>query len=142
MQQPGHEPDLHTSSISLTELAPLVAADLTPEESEAVRALPAGSALLVAHGGQDHGARFLLDAPVVTVGRHPDADIFLDDVTVSRRHAEFRSADGGGHRIVDLNSLNGTFVNNDRVDDVRLRSGMQVQVGKYRLTYYAGPARA
>lgn len=141
MQQPGHEPDLHTSSISLTELAPLVAADLTPEESDAVRALPVGSALLLAHGGPDHGARFLLDQPVVTVGRHPDADIFLEDVTVSRRHAELR-AEGGGHRIVDMNSLNGTYVNNDRVDEVRLRSGMQVQIGKYRLAYYAGVAGA
>lgn len=141
MQQPGREPDVHTSSISLTELAPLVAADLSPEDSEAVRALPAGSALLLASGGPEHGARFLLDAPVTTVGRHPDADIFLDDVTVSRRHAEFR-AEAGGHRLLDMNSLNGTFVNHDRVDDVRLRSGMQVQVGKYRLTYYTGTAQA
>ena len=140
MNQPGREPDLSTSSINLTELAPLVAADLTAEESDAIRALPAGSALLLADGGQEQGARFLLDQDVVTVGRHPDADIFLDDVTVSRRHAEFR-AEAGGHRLVDMNSLNGTFVNHDRVDDVVLRSGMHVQIGKYRLTYYTNPAR-
>ena len=141
MTQPGREPAAHTSSISLTELAPLRDADLSAEESAAIRALPAGSALLVAHGGPEVGARFLLDQDVVTVGRHPAADIFLDDVTVSRRHAEIR-AEGGRHRIVDLNSLNGTFVDNDRVDDVLLRSGMQVQVGKYRMRYYASPAQS
>ncbi|MDY6055586.1 FHA domain-containing protein [Micrococcus sp.] len=141
MSPSGTEPSLHTSAISLTELAPLVSSDLTPEESAAVRALPAGSALLVAHSGPDQGARFLLDQPVVTVGRHPDADIFLDDVTVSRRHAEFRAVDGG-HELVDLDSLNGTFVNQDRVDAVRLRSGMQVQIGKYRMSYHASLAQA
>ena len=140
MNQPGREPDISTSSINLTELAPLVAADLSAEESDAIRALPAGSALLLADGGPEQAARFLLDQDVVSVGRHPDADIFLDDVTVSRRHAEFR-AEAGGHRLVDLNSLNGTFVNHDRVDDVLLRSGMHVQIGKYRLTYYTNPAR-
>ena len=140
MNQPGREPDLSTSAINLTELAPLVSADLTREESDAIRALPAGSALLLAHEGPDQSARFLLDEDVVSVGRHPDADIFLDDVTVSRRHAEFRAEDGG-HRLVDLNSLNGTFVNHDRVDEILLRSGMHVQIGKYRLTYYAGPER-
>ena len=98
MNQPGREPDLSTSSINLTELAPLVAADLSAEESDAIRALPAGSALLLADGGPEKAARFLLDQDVVTVGRHPDADIFLDDVTVSRRHAEFR-AEAGGHRV-------------------------------------------
>ncbi|MCR8674492.1 FHA domain-containing protein [Micrococcus sp. HG099] len=140
MNQPGREPDLSTSSINLTELAPLVAADLSAEESDAIRALPAGSALLLADGGPEKAARFLLDQDVVTVGRHPDADIFLDDVTVSRRHAEFR-AEAGGHRLVDMNSLNGTFVNHDRVDDVLLRSGMHVQIGKYRLTYFTSPQR-
>ncbi|MCK6090040.1 FHA domain-containing protein [Micrococcus endophyticus] len=140
MNQPGREPDLSTSSINLTELAPLVAADLSAEESDAIRALPAGSALLLADGGPEKAARFLLDQDVVTVGRHPDADIFLDDVTVSRRHAEFR-AEAGGHRLVDMNSLNGTFVNHDRVDDLLLRSGMHVQIGKYRLTYFTSPQR-
>lgn len=141
MTQHGREPDLSTSSIDLTELAPLVAADLSAEESAAIRALPSGSALLLADGGTRQAARFLLDQDVVTVGRHPDADIFLDDVTVSRRHAEFR-AEAGGHRLVDMDSLNGTYVNHDRVDDVLLRPGMHVQIGKFRLTYHRNPARA
>lgn len=141
MTQPESEPSLHTSAISLTELAPLVSADLTPEESATVRALPAGTALLVAHGNPEQGARFLLDQPLVSVGRHPDADILLDDVTVSRRHAELRAVDGG-YELVDLGSLNGTFVNGDRVDAVHLRSGMQLRVGRFRLSYHAATARA
>ena len=69
---------------------PTIAPKLSAEERAAVEALPAGSALLVAHSGPNAGARFLLDSDVTTAGRHPDADIFLDDVTVSRRHVEFR----------------------------------------------------
>ena len=99
-----------------------------------------GEALLVVKRGPNAGARFLLDQDSTTAGRHPEADIFLDDVTVSRRHAEFR-AEAGGHRLVDMNSLNGTFVNHDRVDDVLLRSGMHVQIGKYRLTYFTSTQR-
>ena len=113
---------------------------LSPEEREAVRALPFGSALLIAHSGPNAGARFLLDSDVTTAGRHPDADIFLDDVTVSRRHAEFRRA-GTGFEVVDAGSLNGTYVNHDRVDQVALRTGAEVQIGKFRLTFYLSPAR-
>ena len=102
--------------------------------------LSEGEALLVVKRGPNAGARFLLDQESTTAGRHPEADIFLDDVTVSRRHAEFRAEDGG-HRLVDLNSLNGTFVNHDRVDEILLRSGMHVQIGKYRLTYFTSPQR-
>ena len=136
MTHPGHEPGLHTSSISLTDLAPAGETALGPEALATIRALPAGAALLVAHGGPDAGARFLLDTPVVSVGRHPDADILLDDVTVSRRHVELRAVEGG-HHLVDLGSLNGTYVNGDRVDDVRLRSGMELRIGRYRLSYHA-----
>ena len=63
--------------------------EVSPEEQEAIAALPSGSALLVVRRGPDVGARFLLDADVTTAGRHPDADIFLDDVTVSRKHTQF-----------------------------------------------------
>ncbi|MFQ4149930.1 FHA domain-containing protein [Arthrobacter sp. LAPM80] len=111
---------------------------LAPDEQNAVNSLPAGSALLIAHVGPNAGARFLLDSQVTTAGRHPDADIFLDDVTVSRRHVNFLKFDGG-FEVVDAGSLNGTYVNGDRVDDVRLRSGNEVQIGKFRLTYYFSP---
>jgi len=112
-------------------------ASLSAEERSSVNALPEGSALLIAHSGPNRGARFLLDGEVSTAGRHPEADIFLDDVTVSRKHAEFRREDNG-FQIVDSGSLNGTYVNGDRVDSVRLRSGSEVRIGKFRLTFYAG----
>ena len=97
--------------------------------------LPPGMALLVVRRGPNAGARFLLDHDVTTSGRHPDSDIFLDDVTVSRRHAEFvRVADGFSVR--DVGSLNGTYVNRERIDEATLAGGDEVQVGKYRLVYY------
>ncbi|MCW1249522.1 FHA domain-containing protein [Acaricomes phytoseiuli] len=112
---------------------------LSAEELAAVEALPAGSALLIAHSGPNQGARFLLDSETSLAGRHPDADVFLDDVTVSRRHVEFRRGEEG-FRVVDSGSLNGTYVNGDRVDSVLLRHGSEVQIGKFRLTYYQSPA--
>jgi pSer/pThr/pTyr-binding forkhead associated (FHA) protein len=110
--------------------------ELDTEARAAVDALPAGSAMLVVQRGPNAGSRFLLDADLVTAGRHPDSDVFLDDVTVSRRHAEFRRA-GDGFVVRDVGSLNGTYVNRDRVDEVALGNGDEVQVGKYRLVYYA-----
>ncbi|GAB3193638.1 FHA domain-containing protein [Nesterenkonia suensis] len=110
---------------------------LTEDDRQAIAALPRGSALLVAHSGANQGARFLLDKDVTTVGRHPEAEILLDDVTVSRRHLTFTRADGG-FELEDLGSLNGTYVNHDRVDRYTLKAGDEVQIGKFRLTYYAG----
>ena len=80
-----------------------------------VEGLPVGSALLVVKRGPNAGSRFLLDQPTTSAGRHPDSDIFLDDVTVSRRHAEFR-LDGNEFQVVDVGSLNGTYVNREPVD--------------------------
>jgi hypothetical protein len=114
---------------------------LNDEDAAAVDALPAGSALLVVQRGPDSGSRFLLDTDVVTAGRHPDSEIFLDDVTVSRRHAEFRRTPEG-FRVSDVGSLNGTYVNRDRIDDVLLNGGDEVQIGKYRLVFFAGQATA
>ena len=78
---------------------------------------------------------------MVTAGRHPDSEIFLDDVTVSRRHAEFRR-DGSAYTVTDVGSLNGTYVNRDRIDSVTLQDGDEVQIGKYRLVFFAGHAGA
>ncbi|WP_291279725.1 FHA domain-containing protein [Galactobacter sp.] len=108
---------------------------LSQEERAAVGALPVGSALLISHAGGEPGARFLLDSDVTTVGRHPESDIFLDDVTVSRRHARFDRGDDG-FRVVDTGSLNGTYVNGDRVDEAKLRTGAEVRIGKFVLTFY------
>ena len=109
---------------------------LSPVDAAAVDALPAGHALLVVQRGPSAGSRFLLDTDVVGAGRHPDSEIFLDDVTVSRRHAEFRRSDGG-YTVGDVGSLNGTYVNRDRIDSVALNDGDEVQIGKYRLVFFS-----
>jgi pSer/pThr/pTyr-binding forkhead associated (FHA) protein len=103
-----------------------------------VEGLPAGSALLVVKRGPNAGSRFLLDQPTTSAGRHPDSDIFLDDVTVSRRHAEFR-LEGGEFQVVDVGSLNGTYVNREPVDSAVLANGDEVQIGKFRLVFLTGP---
>lgn len=103
-----------------------------------VDGLPAGSALLVVRRGPNAGSRFLLDVPTTSAGRHPDSDIFLDDVTVSRRHAEFRR-DAGEFVVVDVGSLNGTYVNREPVDTAVLANGDEVQIGKFRLVFLTGP---
>lgn len=110
--------------------------DVTADELDAIAALPSRSALLVVRRGPNVGARFLLDADVTTVGRHPEADIFLDDVTVSRRHAEF-IRHGSSFQVKDLGSLNGTYFDGVRIETGLLSDGAEVQVGKFRLTFYA-----
>lgn len=112
-----------------------------PEELEAVAALPSGSALLIVQRGPNAGARFLLDRDTTVAGRHPDAEIFLDDVTVSRKHAEFLR-NGTLFEVRDLGSLNGTYFNGERIERKQLVDGSEVQVGKYRLTFYASRADA
>ncbi|MGW2601886.1 FHA domain-containing protein [Streptomyces klenkii] len=109
---------------------------LSPEAQAAVDALPLGSALLVVRRGPNSGSRFLLDGEITTAGRHPQSDIFLDDVTVSRRHVEFRRGQDGSFTVSDVGSLNGTYVNRERIDSVSLNSGDEVQIGKYRLVFY------
>lgn len=112
------------------------ATDLSVDEREAVEALPSGAALLVVRRGPDLGARFLLDRDVTIAGRHPAVDIFLDDVTVSRKHAEFRRA-GTVFSVTDLGSLNGTYCDGQRIDgELVLSDGMEVQVGKFRFTFF------
>lgn len=89
--------------------------------------------------GPNTGARFLLDTDLAMAGRHPDADIFLDDVTVSRRHAEFRRH-GTAFEVRDLGSLNGTYFDGVRIENALLHDGAEVQIGKFRLTFYASRA--
>ena len=114
---------------------------LNDADAAAVDALPPGSALLVVQRGPSAGSRFLLDTDEVSAGRHPDSEIFLDDVTVSRRHAEFHRT-GETFTVSDVGSLNGTYVNRDRIDEVALQGGDEVQIGKYRLVYFASHAGA
>jgi uncharacterized Zn finger protein (UPF0148 family) len=108
---------------------------LTEEERAAVEALPAGSALLIGLRGGEEDSRFLLDAEETTLGRSPDSDIFLDDVTVSRHHAYIRR-DEDGFSVVDRGSTNGTYVNRVIIDTAHLEMGDELQVGKYRVRYF------
>jgi hypothetical protein len=96
--------------------------------------LPRGVGMLVVKRGTDEGVRFPLEAPIVQAGRHPESDIFLDDITVSRRHAEFVTRDQKT-TVRDVGSLNGTYVNRTRIEEARLSSGDEVQIGKFKLLY-------
>ncbi|MSO27157.1 MAG: FHA domain-containing protein [Candidatus Nanopelagicales bacterium] len=107
---------------------------MAPVGSPSLAELPTGSALLVVHRGPGEGSEFSLNSDVLSVGRSPDSDVFLDDVTVSRRHAEFRRG-SAGWSIRDVGSLNGTYVNRKRVEDHQLHGGDEVQIGKFRFVF-------
>ena len=105
----------------------------------AIALAPADQVVLVVRGGPSSGTYFVLEKEVTRVGRHPDSDIFLDDITVSRRHAEFMIRKGD-YFVVDAGSLNGTYVNKQRIDQAKLQTGDEVQIGKYKLIF-VGPSR-
>lgn len=131
-----------TSTIGPAGVLPELDNEFSTEAHQgAVDALTPGSALLVVKRGPNAGSRFLLDQDVTAAGRHPDSDIFLDDVTVSRRHAEFRR-EGSGYAVHDVGSLNGTYVNRERIDATPLSGGDEVQIGKFRLVYLTAAVRA
>jgi pSer/pThr/pTyr-binding forkhead associated (FHA) protein len=109
----------------------------TNEEVVGLEGLSAGTALLVVKRGPNAGSRFQLDRDKVTAGRHPESDIFLDDVTVSRRHAEFRRT-SDGFEVADIGSLNGTYVNREPIEVSTLSNGDEVQIGKFRLVFLSG----
>ncbi len=96
-----------------------------------------GQALLVVTRGPNAGSQFLIEKEVTTLGRHPESDIFLDDITVSRRHAEIRRKNGSFF-VHDLGSLNGTYGGRNRVDNTQLANGDELQVGKFKLFFFAG----
>jgi hypothetical protein len=97
---------------------------------------PSGVGLLVVKRGPNAGSRFILGDTVTRVGRHPESDIFLNDITVSRRHAEFVGNEGG-FSVRDVGSLNGTYVNRERIEEAVLATGDEVQIGKFKLVYLA-----
>jgi pSer/pThr/pTyr-binding forkhead associated (FHA) protein len=134
------EPHDSTSTISLgaVEAAESDLGDELSADQAGVEALPPNTALLVVKRGPNAGSRFLLDSDTTTAGRHPDSDIFLDDVTVSRRHAEFYRR-GAQFTVRDVGSLNGTYVNRERIDEAGLSGGDEVQVGKFRLVFLTNP---
>ena len=131
LEQPG---DSEPTTITLV---PVESAGEVPDDEVSVNLgdMPADSGLLVVKRGSNAGSRFVLGPHETTVGRHPQSDIFLDDVTVSRRHAEIRRADGA-YAVHDVGSLNGTYVNRQRIEDGVLRHGDEVQIGKFRLVFF------
>lgn len=97
--------------------------------------MPVGTiGMFVVRQGSKRGSRIALDKDEISIGRHPESDIFLDDVTVSRRHALVRRV-GAGFHVEDAGSLNGTYVNQNRVENAALNDGDEVQIGKFKLTY-------
>jgi hypothetical protein len=142
---PGEGAGESTSTIQMGGMEALGESDQIDEmagaESAAVESLPPGTALLVVKRGPNAGSRFLLDSERTSAGRHPESDIFLDDVTVSRRHAEFYRH-GAVFSVRDVGSLNGTYVNRERIDDAGLSGGDEVQIGKFRLVFLTNPQHA
>lgn len=133
---------LNDSTITLSNIGALDEAYNAAGASQDVRnianGLPKGSGLLVVRTMSGEGERFLLDKDQIRAGRSERADIFLNDVTVSRRHSEFVRV-GDNYEIRDAGSLNGTYINRDRVDSYTLRTGDEIQIGKYRMVFYISP---
>ncbi|WP_029768050.1 FHA domain-containing protein [Haloglycomyces albus] len=127
-----------TATMNLAAINDVVEGDTDVPPAQLADSLPVGTALLVVNRGPNAGARFLLNNEVTASGRHPESDIFLDDVTVSRRHAEFHR-DTAGFTVRDMGSLNGTYVNRERVETATLGDGDEVQIGKFRLQFISGP---
>jgi pSer/pThr/pTyr-binding forkhead associated (FHA) protein len=107
---------------------------------EEMQTLQTGVGMLIVKRGPNAGSQYQLDRPVLSAGRHPASDIFLDDITVSRRHAEFRREHGKFH-VVDLGSLNKTYLNRKPVDTAALANGDEIRIGNFRLIFVAGPPR-
>ena len=104
---------------------------ISPEELEG------GRGVLIVKRGPNAGSKFFLDTDSTGIGRHPESDIFLDDITVSRKHAEIRRS-ASGFELHDVGSLNGTYVNRERVENAPLKTGDEVQVGKFKLVFLTG----
>jgi pSer/pThr/pTyr-binding forkhead associated (FHA) protein len=113
----------------------------SPEEDVAfdLDDIPKGNALLVVTRGPTAGSRLAITKPLTTLGRHPGSDIFLDDITVSRRHAEIERT-ANGFKVRDAGSLNGTYLNRERVETADIKTGDELQVGKFKLAFFASPA--
>ena len=127
-----------TGEESTVTLSPVEATESPDDEiSVALDELPEGVGMVVVKRGPNAGSKYTLDQPVTTAGRHPESHIFLDDITVSRRHAEFRQGDTG-YTVADVGSLNGTYLNRGRIEEAPLTNGDEVQIGKYRLVFLTG----
>jgi pSer/pThr/pTyr-binding forkhead associated (FHA) protein len=122
--------DDSTSNLSTVEVTAI-----TETEPSDLPPLREQGAYLIQRIGPEAGSWFGLEGEVITIGRHPDSDIFLNDVTVSRRHAEVRRTQDGDYEIIDVGSLNGTYVDHERVEEARLCHGSEVQIGRFRFLF-------
>jgi pSer/pThr/pTyr-binding forkhead associated (FHA) protein len=122
---------------TITFMAGELESDLEEEIHISPEELAGGRGVLIVKRGQNAGSKFFLDTDATSVGRHPDSDIFLDDITVSRQHAEIRR-DNGSFKLHDVGSLNGTYVNRERVEETPLHSGDEIQIGKFKLVFLSG----
>ena len=122
-------------TITLAKVDPLMDAPGKADDvSVNLSGIAKGQAILVVRGGDEEGDHFVITSQVTTLGRHPESDIVLDDITVSRRHSEMRLIDGR-YVVSDVGSLNGTYVNQQRIDTAVLAQGDELQVGKFRLVF-------
>ena len=110
---------------------------LNDEEREIVSKLSPQDGMLIVHRGPSKGARFLL-TDIATIGRSPENEVFLDDVTVSRKHAIISRIQEKFFHLKDLGSLNGTYVNGYSTLEVQLSSGDEIQIGKYHMLFFGG----
>ena len=131
----GEAPE--STSSTVTFMAPEMEAELDEEIQISPEELEGGRGVLIVKRGPNAGSKFFLDSDVTQIGRHPDSDIFLDDITVSRRHAELRRG-APEFTLADVGSLNGTYVNRERVEDAKLRTGDEIQIGKFKLVFLTG----
>ncbi len=122
---------------SVSEDSSVLLEKATQAEKDVISALPEGSAMLIVLSGPARGARFLLNTSLTTIGRAPENDIFLDDVTVSRKHAEI-SKGNNGYQVKDLGSLNGTYVNGKVEVESNLNDGMELNIGKFKMHFFVG----
>ena len=130
---------LSDHTITLTKTDPLQDAPGPDDDVQVTLSqIDRGTAILVLRGGEDEGKHFVLSALVTNVGRHADSDIALDDITVSRRHCEI-SLEGSRFVVRDVGSLNGTYVNQKRVDSVELQQGDEIQIGKFLVVFLERP---
>lgn len=141
MTQGDHDSVADITSVFASGLISGAEPDAAEEHLSGVEGLAPGTALLVVKRGPNAGSRFTLDSDQVSAGRHPESDIFLDDVSVSRRHAEFRRT-SDGYEVVDVGSLNGTYVNREAIEAAGLTSGDEIQIGKFRLVFLSGDPSA
>jgi pSer/pThr/pTyr-binding forkhead associated (FHA) protein len=132
-EQIGARPDDPTAAIPVVSQAETAGNDHLADRE----GFTESTGILVVDNGPKSGSRYALDAPVVTAGRHPESDIFLDDVTVSRRHVEISNTDGQ-YRAKDVGSLNGTYVNKQLIEDTPLVDGDELQIGRFKLLFFHG----